>query len=37
MALSVGELKLNLEHCQIRFELLLEDNWHQKLPASVAG
>jgi type III restriction enzyme len=36
-ALSVGELKLNLEHCQIRFELLLEDNWHQNLPACVAG
>ena len=35
-ALSAGELKLNLEDCQIRFELLLEDNWRDKL-AQQAG
>jgi len=30
-ALSVGELKLGLKQTQMRFELLLENNWREKL------
>ncbi len=36
-ALSVGELKLGLKQQQMRFELLLENNWREKLPASLAS
>jgi type III restriction enzyme len=32
-ALSVGELKLNLQQQQMRFELLMENDWREKLPA----
>jgi len=32
-ALSVGELKLGLKRQQMRFELMLENNWREKLPA----
>lgn len=34
-ALSVGELKLGLKQQQMRFELMLENNWREKLPASM--
>ena len=34
-ALSVGELKLGLVQGNMRFELMLEDNWREKLPESV--
>jgi type III restriction enzyme len=34
-ALSVGELKLGLKKQQMRFELMLENNWREKLPASL--
>jgi type III restriction enzyme len=33
-ALSVGELKLGLKQQEMRFELLLEADWRQKLPRS---
>lgn len=36
-ALSVGELKLGLQQRDLRFELMLEDNWREKLPAAVSG
>jgi type III restriction enzyme len=32
---SVGELKLGIEDQQIRFELMLENDWRQILPASL--
>jgi type III restriction enzyme len=35
-ALSVGELKLGLQQQQIRFELMLENNWREKLPVSLS-
>ena len=31
-ALTVGELKLGLKQQQIRFDLMLENNWREKLP-----
>ncbi len=34
-ATSVGELKLGLERHQMRFELMLENNWRERLPASL--
>lgn len=34
-ALSVGELKLGMEQRDMRFELMLEDNWREKLPEIV--
>ena len=34
-ALSVGELKLGLKQQQMRFELMLENNWQEKLSASL--
>ena len=34
-ALSVGELKLGLKQEQIRFELMLENDWRERLPASL--
>lgn len=34
-ALSIGELKLGLKQQQMRFELLLENDWREKLPASL--
>ena len=36
-ALSVGELKLGLKQEQMRFELMLENDWQQKLPASLGA
>ncbi len=36
-ALSVGELKLGLKQQQIRFELMLENDWREKLPASLVA
>jgi type III restriction enzyme len=33
-ALSVGELKLGLRQQQMRFELMLENNWQEKIQAS---
>jgi hypothetical protein len=36
-ALSVGELKLGLKQQQMRFELMLENNWHEKLSAASTG
>jgi type III restriction enzyme len=35
-ALSVGELKLGLKQQQMRFELMLENNWREKLPGSLS-
>ncbi len=35
-ALSVGELKLGLKQQDMRFELLLENNWREKLPKSLS-
>jgi hypothetical protein len=35
-ALTVGELKLGLKKQQMRFELMLENNWREKLPAALA-
>jgi hypothetical protein len=35
-ALSVGELKLGLEQQHMRFELMLENDWREKLPAALA-
>jgi type III restriction enzyme len=34
-ALSVGELKLGLKEQDMRFELMLETDWREKLPASL--
>jgi len=34
-ALSVGELKLGLKAQQMSFELMLENNWREKLPRSL--
>jgi type III restriction enzyme len=34
-ALSVGELKLGLKEQQMHFEMLLENNWRDKLPNSL--
>jgi len=34
-ALSVGELKLGLKKQEMRFELMLENNWREKLPGSL--
>ncbi len=36
-ALSVGELSLGLTGQQMRFELMLETDWREKLPASLAS
>ena len=36
-ALSVGELKLGLKQEQIRFELMLENDWRDKLPQALVG
>lgn len=36
-ALSVGELKLGLRQEQVRFELMLENDWREKLPASLTN
>lgn len=36
-ALSVGELKLGLKQQQMRFELMLENDWREKLPASLSN
>ena len=36
-ALSVGELKLGLKEQNMRFEMLLENDWQEKLPKSVKG
>lgn len=36
-ALSVGELKLGLKQEQMRFELMLENDWQQKLSASLTN
>ncbi len=35
-AMAVGELKLGLERQELRFELMLEDSWREKLQASLA-
>lgn len=35
-ASHVGELKLGLEHQVMRFELLLENDWREKLPVSLS-
>lgn len=35
-ALSVGELKLGFKHQDMRFELMLENDWPEKLPQSLA-
>ena len=34
-ALSVGELKLGLKQQEMRFELMLENNWREKLPQAL--
>jgi len=34
-ALTVGELKLGLKQQQMRFDLLLENDWREKLPQSI--
>lgn len=34
-AMSVGELKLGVKGEQIRFDLMLENDWQTKLPKSI--
>jgi len=34
-ALSVGELKLGLKDQQMRFDLMLENNWRERLPQAL--
>lgn len=36
-ALSVGELKLDLKPQKMRFELMLENDWRERLPASLSA
>jgi type III restriction enzyme len=36
-ALSVGELKLGFKQQDMRFELMLENNWREKLPQTLGG
>jgi type III restriction enzyme len=36
-ALSVGELKLGLKQQQMRFEMMLENNWREKLASASTG
>ena len=33
---SAGELRLGLQSSELRFELLLENDWQQKVPAALS-